>query len=165
MNCPNCHDILETIQYEGIAIETCGKCQGEWLDSDEIGKIARIREVRFDPDERRAIAGSTTIQGVVLEAVDRDLTCPKCGATTAPINYGGDTGIVINRCTVCRGFWLDDGELKKIQMVIEGWQKYGQRLRDVAVEVDRNDDVQVSRLPFVGPFINSAINGILDLMG
>jgi hypothetical protein len=58
-------------------------------------------------------------------------------------------------------------------MVIEGWddalpddlQKYGQRLRDVAVEVDRNDDVQVSRLPFVGPFINSAINGILDLMG
>jgi Zn-finger nucleic acid-binding protein len=172
MICPNCQNVLRTLNYEGIAIETCDQCKGEWLDSAEIGKIVRIREVRFDPDERRAIAESTTIKGVVLAAVDRDLKCPKCGEATDAINYGGDTGIVIDRCTGCRGFWLDDGELEKIQMVIEGWEdalpedlkKYEPKLRDVAVEVDKADDVTISRLPLIGGFINSAINGILDLM-
>jgi hypothetical protein len=56
-------------------------------------------------------------------------------------------------------------------MVIEGWedalpadlQKYGPRLRDVAVKLDKADDVRVSHLPLIGPLINSAINGILDL--
>ena len=171
MICPNCQSQLDSINYEGIAVQTCNKCNGEWLDHTELGKIVRIREVRFDPDERRAIAESTTIKGVALEKVDRDLQCPKCDGKTDAVNYGGDTGIIIDRCTNCRGIWLDGGELEKIQMVIEGWDdalpedlvKYGPRLRDIAVKLDKADDVQVSRLPLIGGFINLAINGILDL--
>ena len=171
MICPNCQTHLATINYEGISIETCSNCNGEWLDEAELGKIARIREVKFDPDERRAIAESTTITGVVLEEVDRDLKCPKCDGTTDAVNYGGDTGIIIDRCTACHGIWLDQQQLEKIQMVVEGWedalpndlQKYGPRLRDIAVKLDEDDDVQVSNLPWIGGFINSAINGILDL--
>jgi Zn-finger nucleic acid-binding protein len=162
---------LQTITYEGISIETCNKCNGEWLDEAEIGKIVRIREVKFAPDKRRAIAESTTITGVVLKDVDRDLKCPKCDGTTDAVNYGGDTGIIIDRCTTCRGIWLDAEELENIQMVIEGWddalpgdlQEYGPKLRDIAVKLDEADDVSVSRLPLIGRFINSAINGILDV--
>jgi uncharacterized protein len=171
MRCPNCRSALQTIDYECIVIETCDQCNGEWLDDGELGKIVRLREVKFDPDERRAIAESTTIKGVVLEDVDRDLICPKCGETTDAVNYGGNTGLVIDRCTGCRGIWLDESELEKIQMIVEGWddalpedlQKYGSKLRDVAAEVDEADDVTISRLPLIGRFINSAINGILDL--
>ena len=131
----------------------------------------RIQEVKFDPEERRAIAESTTITGVVLEDVDRDLKCPKCDGTTDAVNYGGDAGIIIDRCTTCHGIWLDERELEKVQMVVEGWddalpedlQKYGPKLRDIAVKLDEADDVQISRLPLIGGFINSAINGILDL--
>jgi Zn-finger nucleic acid-binding protein len=171
MICPNCQSHLQTIHYEGIRIETCNKCSGEWLDEAEIGKIVRVREVKFDPDKRRAIAESTTITGVVLQDVDRDLQCPKCDGTTDAVNYGGDTGIIIDRCTTCRGIWLDADELENIQMVIEGWddaltgdlQKYGPMLRDIAVDHDEADDVRISRLPLIGGFINSAINGILDV--
>jgi len=170
MNCPNCKAPLRGIRYEGIEIETCDSCQGEWLDADELGKIVRLREEIFDVQERRAVAESTTITGVVLEDVDRDLVCPKCGATTDAVNYGGDTGIIIDRCTGCRGFWLDDGELEKIQMVVEGWDdalpddlaEHGERLRNVAARMDRDDDVHPSRIPVVGRFINSLVNGILD---
>ena len=170
MICPNCQSHLQTINYEGISIESCEKCGGEWLDHTEIGKIVRIREVRFDPEKRRAIAESTTIMGVVLQDVDRDVKCPKCGGTTDAVNYGGDTGIIIDRCTACLGIWLDAGELETIQMVIEGWddalpedlQKYGPKLRDISVKPDGDDGVSVSRLPLIGRFINSAINGILD---
>lgn len=171
MNCPNCKRHLRTIQYEGIEIETCEACGGEWLDDDELGKIVPIREMKFSEEERRAIVESTTITGVRLKDVDRDLICPKCGAATDAVNYGGDSGIILDRCTGCRGFWLDESELEKIQMLIEGWEdalpadleKYGPKLRDVAVELDQKDDVRVSRLPLIGRFINSAINGILDL--
>jgi len=170
MICPNCQAHLQTIDYEGISIESCSECGGEWLDDAEIGKIVRIREVRFDPEERRAIAESTTITGVVLQDVDRDLKCPKCGGTTDAVNYGGDTGIIIDRCTTCLGIWLDADELEQIQMVIEGWddalpgdlQKHGPKLRNIAVKADETDDVGISRLPLIGRFINSAINGILD---
>jgi Zn-finger nucleic acid-binding protein len=131
----------------------------------------RIREVKFAPDERRAIAESTTITGVVLEDADRDLKCPKCDGTTDAVNYGGDTGIIIHRCTTCRGIWLAEEHMERIQMVVEGWddalpadlRKYGPRLRDIAAKLDAADDVEVSRLPWIGGFINSAINGILDI--
>ncbi len=173
MQCPNCQQQLTTIDYEGVEIETCSNCQGEWLDADELGKIVRLREVKFDEQARRAIAESTTITGVKLEDVDRDLTCPKCGGTTDALNYGGDSGIILDRCTSCGGFWLDRDELEKVQMLVEGWedklpedlQKYGSMLRDVEVKLDREDDVHVSRIPIVGGFINTMINGILDLTG
>ncbi len=171
MKCPKCQRTMSTISYEGIEIESCPGCGGEWLDAEELGKAVRIREQKFSESERRAIAESTTITGVKLANVDRDLLCPKCGGTTDAVNYGGDTGIVIDRCTGCRGFWLDEAELEKVQMLVEGWedklpedlQQYGPRLRDVAARVDRDDDVSISRLPLVGPFINACINGILDL--
>ncbi len=171
MNCPKCRAFLRTTQYEGIQIETCDSCQGEWLDADELGKIVKIREMKFSESERLAIVRSTTITGVRLDDVDRDLPCPKCGGATDAINYGGDSGIIIDRCTQCRGFWLDDGELEKVQMLIEGWEdalpddlaKHGQKLRDVEARLDREDDVHPSRIPVIGRFINSAINGILDL--
>ncbi len=166
MNCPNCRASLREEVYEGIEIESCNGCRGAWLDDRELGKIVQIREVKFDPQERRAIAESTTITGVVLKDVDRDLKCPKCGGTTDALNYGGDTGIIIDRCTGCRGIWVDGGELEKIQMVIEGWddllpedlKKYGPKLRQVAEQVEESDHVKVSR----SRLMNSLINGILD---
>lgn len=167
MYCPQCHALLKTIEYEGVEIETCSGCQGEWLDDGELGHVAQAREVLFNKEERRAIAAATKISGVRLEDVDRDLTCPKCGGQTDAINYGGDTGIIIDRCTGCRGIWLDRGELEKIQMLVEGWddgleddlKQYGPRLREVADEVARKDDVKVSRFRFV----NAIINGVVDI--
>lgn len=173
MKCPNCQEILTTIDYEGVEIETCSSCHGEWLDSDELGKIVRLREVKFDEETRRAIAEATPITGVKLVDVDRDLTCPKCGGSTDAINYGSDSGIILDRCTDCKGFWLDNEELEKVQQLVEGWEdrlpedmkKYGPILREVRAKLDREDDVTVSRLPIVGGFINSIMNGIIDLTG
>lgn len=167
MRCPNCQATLRTVTYEGIAIETCPSCKGEWMDVKELGPIARAREVRFDEEERRAIAAAAKITGVEVAREDRDLVCPKCSGQTDAINYGGDIGIIIDRCTDCHGVWLDNGELERIQMLVEGWQdglegdlkKHSSRLHQIAQEADARDDVRVSRFGFV----NSLINGILDV--
>jgi Zn-finger nucleic acid-binding protein len=168
MQCPSCQGSLRPIGYEGIQIETCQSCRGEWLDGEELGHVVRAREVRFDEQERRAIAAATKITGVKLEDLDRDLPCPKCDGRTDAINYGGDTGIVIDRCPGCHGIWLDGGELERIQALVEGWEdnlpsdlaEYGPRLRQIAREVDERDDVRVSMFGFV----NTIINGILDIV-
>ena len=79
----------------------------------------------------------------------------------------GTRAWVIDRCTECRGIWLDGKELEKIQMLVEGWDdaltadlaKYAPALRRVEDEVDEAHEVRISRVGF----INAAINGILDL--
>lgn len=167
MQCPSCKSMLRTIQYEGIQIETCDACQGEWLDAGELKHIVQARETRFDEQERRAVAAAVKITGVDIEQADRDLVCPKCGGRTDALNYGGDTGIVIDKCPGCGGVWLDGGEMKKIQMVVEGWEdllpedlkQHGARLRQVADEVKERGKVKISSFGF----INTIINGILDI--
>ena len=99
--------------------------------------------------------------------VDRELVRPKSHGTTDAINYGG--GIVIENCTECGRFWLDATELEKIQRLMEGrkdnlpddLRQYGPVLRKV--EVDKRDDVHLSRPP--DRLIHSMINGILNLCG
>ena len=168
MQCPVCDSPLGAISYEGINIDTCEDCHGEWLDAGELTQIIKAREVRFDEQERRAIAAAAKVPGIKLDKVDRTLKCPKCGGQTDPVNYGGDTGIIIDKCSTCGGIWLDQGELEKIQMVVEGWEdnlpdelaRHGLRLRQVAAETGTTGTIEVSRFGFV----NSIINGVLDIV-
>ena len=169
MRCPTCDASLTTIEYEGIHLDACPEGCGEWLDASELRHVVQVREKRFNEEERCAVAAAAKITPMPLAEHDRDLTCPKCGAPTTPVNYGGDTGIVIDRCGGCRGIWLDAGELDNIQMVVEGWQdhlpadlkKHGARLRQIDDEVDRRTRFAGSRVGFV----NSLINGIIDWAG
>ena len=171
MRCPHCDTTLSTIDYEGVAIETCGSCGGEWLDDTELGHIVRIREETFSDEERRILDGATKIPGIPVADAGRDIVCPTCSATTVPVNYGGDTGIIIDRCPECHGIWLDGGELEKVQVLVEAWKdglpedlkKYGPKLQKVATELESRNKVAVSRLPLIGGFVNAMVGGILDL--
>ena len=167
MRCPRCDSTLTTIDYEGVEIETCSGCGGEWLDGEELGNIVRIRERRFDPEEQRAVAMAEPVPGVPTHEAEHELPCPKGHGMMEPVNYGGTSGLIIDRCPSCRGVWVDDREMEKVQMMVEGWKdnlpadlkKYGPMLRRVEREVDARDDVRVSRIGFV----NTIVNGILDL--
>jgi len=173
MKCPSCGDDLQTIEYEGVKIETCPGCKGEWLDADELGSIVRARDVKFNEAERRAIAKVTSVTGVVLKDVDRDLPCPKCGGATDAVNYASDTGIIIDRCTGCGGFWLDGEELENIQKLVEGWEdllpedleQYSAMLHDIEPKSDdkAQEIYQYSHIPLIGKYINLLIHNIVNL--
>lgn len=120
MNCPACNSQLDVIMYENIEIETCRGCGGEWLDHTELKKIVDQRDVYFDPQKRAEVARSIKPTRMTTDEFDRKMTCPKCSGSTKAINYGGDSGIIIDRCLGCKGIWLDSGELEKIQMFVEG---------------------------------------------
>lgn len=41
----------------------------------------------------------------------RGMKCPKCRSSLAPVQY---EGVEIDRCTKCKGVWVDEGELLTI---------------------------------------------------
>ena len=169
MQCPKCHQPLQGVDYEGVHLETCPRCGGHWLDADELGSIVKARKRRFNEQECLAIAQATKIKGVNLNSLNRHLICPKCGSTTNPINYGDDTGMIIDKCTKCGGMWLERGEIEKIEDLVEGWREelpadlaqYGPKLRQIAAEEDQKSKVHIAHIPLM----NALINGILDLAG
>ena len=49
--------------------------------------------------------------------------CPRCHETLPPVNYQGNSGIIVNTCENGHGIWLDAGELPKIQIFMEQWDR------------------------------------------
>ena len=169
MQCPMCHQALRGLEYQGVHIETCPACGGDWLDAGELSNIVEARQTRFTEQECVAVAQAATIKGVKLTTLDRHLICPKCGGTTHPMNYGDDSGLIIDQCAQCSGVWVPRGELDKIDELVHGWDdelpddlaKYGPRLRQVAAEVNQDETVHITHIRL----IDSLINHILDFFG
>lgn len=164
---------LTPVMYEGVEIDIDPETGGVWLDAGELNHIIDAREKMFSKDELAAMAERPKVFGVAQGELDTERTSPITGKPMRPINYGGDSGIIIDRCEDTGGLWLDAGELEKIQQVIEAWENLQPEKKDeieallnrTEAELDANDDVAVSRIPIVGKFINVLINDVLDLIG
>ncbi|MBF0121780.1 MAG: zf-TFIIB domain-containing protein [Candidatus Omnitrophica bacterium] len=129
MNCPGCSRALRQVSYEGILIDTCDGCGGEWLDAGEILKINKARETVFAENEKSKVEGA---QKVVLKQVaknQKSLSCPRCKVPLQTLNYMYDTGVMIDKCSKCSGIWMDNNELEAIQIVVEEWEKRDPEIR------------------------------------
>lgn len=168
MNCPVCASAMTLIRYEGVAIEVCDTCGGEFLDHDELGHIVRVREEKFSPEMQRYILSRPPRFGLPEEQRERQITCPKCSGEMVVLNYGGDSGIYVDRCKGCGGFWLDADELEMIQVYQEEWEaKAPAMLQAVAadLEVARRTAAMSTNNCFSGSrfaFVNALINRLLD---
>ena len=78
--------------YEGVEIDACTQCGGEWLDADELKAIVDRREKQWDPTDLAAMPRSpevtmpqtspyaavlTELEPVVAENLDRHLKMAK----------------------------------------------------------------------------------------
>jgi Zn-finger nucleic acid-binding protein len=122
MQCPRCNAQLKEILYEGVSIDTCEKCEGEWLDSGEIIAINKAREKTFSDGEKNKMTGAQKAAKPVTRS-QASLQCPHCKVPMTSLNYSYSTGIIVDRCPSCNGLWLDKDELENIQIVIEEWDK------------------------------------------
>ncbi len=48
--------------------------------------------------------------------------CVDCGTPMQRVNYGYQSGIVLDRCASCKGVWLDHSELERVQIINEAWE-------------------------------------------
>jgi len=112
-DCPRCRLPLSASRYEDTHVQSCRQCLGYWLSELACAEIAIKRDAYFSADERR------TVLRWALEdyrgEVDRGLQCPMCLDALAPAPF---KGLLPYRCAG-HGVWLDTGDLKRIQIVVE----------------------------------------------
>lgn len=118
MDCVACGAPMRKRPYEGVTIDECVECGSVWLDRGELGPILDSREVDFST-EQRALYFERLRSGVRRgDAAPRE--CPVCGVEMQVFNYGGNSGVFLDRCPNKHGLWLDPGELENIQIAMEG---------------------------------------------
>ncbi|MEC9373450.1 MAG: zf-TFIIB domain-containing protein [Planctomycetota bacterium] len=168
MRCPNCNEPLRALEYEGVSIQTCDGCGGEFLDGVQLAHVVKTREARFAGELADALANYEPITGVPIPEPVRDRSCPACQNEMQVVNYGGDTGVFIDRCGVCGGVWLDHEELENVQILTERWQDEApEAIRAIAAELEaaRQRSRESVTNAFSGSrfsFVNALINRILD---
>lgn len=120
MKCPRCSQLLRSTTYEGVAVDHCPKCSGIWLDEGELAPILATRELKFSAE---AVASAIATQNLNMPAAETESVeaCPKCGKPMLAMNFGANSGVIVDRCTE-HGLWFDRGELERIQMIHEHWE-------------------------------------------
>ncbi|MBM4272559.1 MAG: hypothetical protein FJ139_10475 [Deltaproteobacteria bacterium] len=110
MKCLNCDQ--EMMNYEirklihKLSYDICEACGGLWLDRGELDKMAFQVQGSIEycsEDEAKNASGKAQ-------------NCPRCqGLPLHKVYFIADsTGTILDHCKNCGGFWLDGGELSKI---------------------------------------------------
>lgn len=168
MNCPRCGSFLREIEYENMHIHTCDSCGAEVIGPDELRNIVETRERHFPPDLCKLLAQQTPIFGTPTNEPGRAFSCPTCSKPMGLVNYGGDSGIMIDRCGECGTLFLDHEELEKIQIIMDRWQDEApEQIRAIAGELERarREAAESASRAFAGSrfaFVNAMINRFLD---
>jgi Zn-finger nucleic acid-binding protein len=103
MNCPKCRSATNQMTIEGVELDFCPTCKGMWFDKDE---VAFLEELPDDvPD----------ISEVEKDARKTDYDCPRCGIKLEEMKFMKVQDLLIDLCPQCKGIWLDEGELSKLE--------------------------------------------------
>lgn len=165
VNCPQCASDLTPVAYEGVSVHACDTCGGEFLASDELrGLAASHRGGAGDelcPADRR-------LRSACPAGVQRSLCCPECGEPMDAAIFGGETGILVDRCGSCEGLWIDRQELERIQELRRRWSERCEDLATVGSELEsaRRRAAERSGRAFAGSrfaLVSAVIGRFLEL--
>ena len=108
MQCPRCNLTLrrDMEEFGIIVLDVCPRCEGFWFDYGEIDRPDEDVWANEDEIEFRRMGGDHEC-----------LSCPRCRVGMVSLSPIDAKDLVVDRCLLCEGFWLDSGELEKMQDV------------------------------------------------
>ena len=113
MNCPRCDVGLDEKSFKGIEIDNCPPCKGLWLDFHELDQL---EDHSMDDDDRKGM--------IEYARRESDISCPHCNEVMETFNYRAHD-LPIDHCKNQCGYWLDEGEEKKVLEIMK------QRVQDL----------------------------------
>lgn len=117
MKCPRDNHNLEREVFCGVEIDSCGKCNGTWLDKGEMGKVIGMVKDLMGGEE-------ISMERLPDREPGREFKCPRCeNRDLEPFHFSYQKKIIIDKCPACEGIWLDGGELR--QAVSVAYKEYG----------------------------------------
>ena len=104
--------MLEHVTLGEALVEECGECGGMWVDARRFEQICGDAQAQVKgsgtPD-----GGGNEIPHVAPEKQIRYIHCPLCSEIMNRVNFGKQSGVVIDVCKG-HGIWLDKDELQEI---------------------------------------------------
>jgi Zn-finger nucleic acid-binding protein len=131
--CPHCFTPLDVIEFDSdpkVRIERCTTCYGTFFNPGEL-------EVLLDAQTNPLV----WLDPVQLQQITKDFhhdpeiayrKCPMCAERMSHINFGGKSGVIIDRCGT-HGIWLEGSELRRLTE----WWRAGGKLIYQQNETDR----------------------------
>ena len=122
MICPRDGETLEKKEVHGHPVQACPRCEGMYLGPGELNELAE------------PIPGDLEISSVELDSFEHPDTtppgpCPRCRPSMMKkVEFVDYSGIILDYCPICHGFWLDGHELESINDEVR-------RLNETAEEV------------------------------
>ena len=167
MSCPRCRSTLEPSSYEGVSLSSCRECAGQWLQGAELRQIVEVRERTFTEEERAHLAEREKVFDVADLKQEEKLSCPGGHGLMEKYRYGGDSPVVLDRCSLCEGTWLDGGELEQVQILAEAWEKeqakdlieHGSKLNSVRTDLSARFTPETGEIR--SPLVDALMRGIL----
>ncbi|MDP6379806.1 MAG: zf-TFIIB domain-containing protein [Phycisphaerae bacterium] len=114
MKCLSCNtemtNNLVVTKRDQLSYDVCEQCGSLWLDHGELKKLAFQVYGDIEYCSTKDAAG-------VAEPPRR---CPRCDdATLHKVFFIGYSDIILDYCHNCAGFWLDGGELDRINKELQ----------------------------------------------
>ena len=109
-SCPECQKPMKTENFHGVEIDVCPEGAGIWFDADELREM-----LAADP------LAMAVVEDRYLPHVEQHRThpgalhCPNCDGVLHGYRYQYNSPIELDACDDCGGFWVQDGELHKMQ--------------------------------------------------
>ena len=115
MKCLRCETVEMDIETRGegtqvFETDVCPSCRGFWLDQKELNQLDDNMFVDLEDIDFKDVCATDE---------DQTMMCPRCADTPTLRKVTPDAfpGVVIDTCPLCKGFWLDRGELEKMSLV------------------------------------------------
>lgn len=144
--CSKCEVKLRREFYENVPIHQCDSCTGHLLTGHRLKNIRQRREKQLeDFREELDAAGSDTLERI---------RCPKCRLSMEKrCKEFGPSKFHVDRCRKCDLYWLDGGELAKVQLIFEysdiGVERESlkQRLANMSSAEKKELEDRIAKLP------------------
>ena len=112
MKCPACGNVLSSVTYDGLNVDSCkdNGCGGLFFDQFELKKVDEPTELLGD----KLVALQSAEAKKTVSAERRQ--CPKCDNIVMMRHFFSvKKAVEVDECAGCGGMWLDAGELDKIR--------------------------------------------------
>jgi Zn-finger nucleic acid-binding protein len=100
--------------YLNVTLDVCPTCAGIWFDDNELRDL-----MAQDADAPRKLEERYVPEVQTVPAVATPRRCPADGMPLQPYRYLYHSPIVLDACSECGGFWVQDGELMKMQQYLD----------------------------------------------
>ena len=85
-----------------MELDICSGCSGMWLDSHELDAL---EDKAFKQDDEKG--------SLMTNVKDTSYPCPKCNVNLQSFRYRFND-LTLEQCSNNHGYWLDEGEDKKV---------------------------------------------------